>query len=107
MADYTVLTDANFDTQTAKGKWIIDLWAAWCGPCRVLGPRIEQLATEYKGKIHVGKLDVDANQKIPEKFEVMSIPTILFIKDGVVIGKEIGAHSEENLKGFIKKYLGV
>jgi|SRR3989344_3217459 len=107
MADYTVLTDANFAEKTAKGKWLVDMWAAWCGPCKMVGPIIEKLAAEYKGKINVGKMDVDSNQEMPGNFEVMSIPTLLFIKDGVLIAKEIGAKPEESLKADIKKHLGV
>ncbi len=107
MGDYTVLTDTNFEEKTKSGKWLVDMWAAWCGPCKVVGPTVEKLAAEYKGKIHVGKMDVDANQNTPGKFEVMSIPTLLYIVDGKVVGKEIGAKLEESIKADIKKHLGV
>ena len=102
------LTDANFDEKTKIGNWIVDFGADWCGPCRVIEPKIEQLATDYKGKVDVGKMNVNENQKIAEKFKIMSIPTILFIKDGVVVGIKIGGqYSLEDLKGFIKEFFGV
>ena len=107
MGDYEVLTDANFAEKTKHGKWLVDMWAEWCGPCKVVGPVIEKLAAEYKGKIHVGKMDIDANQETPGKFEVMSIPTLLYLKDGVLIKGEIGAKPEESIKADIKKHLGV
>jgi len=75
------ITDANFEALANEGKpLVIDFWAEWCGPCRMVGPIIEELASEYDGKVTVGKLDVDNNDDVVSKFGIRNIPTILFIK---------------------------
>ncbi len=86
-------TDNNFETEALKSDVpvIIDFWAAWCGPCRMIAPIIEQLTDEYQGKVKVGKLDVDENQQTAIKFGVRSIPTVLFLKNGQVKDTIIGA----------------
>ncbi|HRH59856.1 MAG TPA: thioredoxin [Chitinophagaceae bacterium] len=86
-------TDANFDTEVIKSDklTVVDFWAEWCGPCRAIGPIIEQLATDYNGKIKVGKLNVDHNPNVSINYGITSIPAILFIKDGRVVDKQIGA----------------
>ena len=86
-------TDGNFDAEALKSDVpvIVDFWAAWCGPCRMIAPIIEDLAGEYEGKIKVGKLDVDENQQTAIKYGVRSIPTVLFFKDGKVAETIIGA----------------
>ena len=84
---------------------VIDFWAEWCGPCRMIGPVIEELAAEYEGRVVVGKCDVDDNDAIAIKYSVRNIPTILFIKDGQVMDKQVGAVSKDVLKAKIDKLL--
>ena len=89
----TTFTDSNFDTEALKSDVpvVVDFWAAWCGPCRMIAPIIEELADEYQGKVIVGKLDVDENQQTAIKYGVRSIPTVLFLKGGEVKDTIIGA----------------
>ena len=86
-------TDANFDSEVIKSDVpvIVDFWAAWCGPCRMIAPIVEELSGEFQGKIKVGKLDVDDNQQTAIKYGVRSIPTVLFLKGGEVKDTIIGA----------------
>lgn len=86
-------TDSNFENEALKADSlvIVDFWAAWCGPCRMIAPVIEELASEYEGKVKVGKLDVDENQQTAVKYGVRSIPTVLFLKGGQVVDTIIGA----------------
>jgi thioredoxin len=87
------LTDDNFENEVIKSDKpvLIDFWAVWCGPCKIIAPVVEELATEYEGKIKVGKLDVDENQQSSIKYGVRSIPTLLIFKDGKVKDTIIGA----------------
>ncbi len=86
-------TDSNFENEVVKSDIpvVIDFWAAWCGPCRMIAPVIEELAGEFNGKVKIGKLDVDENQQSAIKYGVRSIPTVLFIKNGQVADTVIGA----------------
>jgi len=95
------LTGANFDAEVKKGVALVDFWASWCGPCRMLGPVVEQLADEMKGSLKVGKVNVDEQPELSEKFEVASIPTILLFKDGKVIANRVGAANKDALKEWI------
>ena len=86
-------TDANFQTTVMESDKlsVIDFWAEWCGPCRAIGPVIEELATEYAGKVNIGKVNVDVNPNLSMNFGITSIPAILFVKGGQVVDKQIGA----------------
>jgi thioredoxin 1 len=87
------VTDANFQAEVAgaEGLTMVDFWAVWCGPCRMVAPIVEQLADEYAGKLRVGKLDVDNNPRTAAQFNVRSIPTLLFFRDGQVVETIVGA----------------
>ncbi|MEX1191679.1 MAG: thioredoxin [Brumimicrobium sp.] len=87
------ITDANFDEVVLKSDKpvVVDFWAAWCGPCRMVGPIIDEMHSEYEGKAIIGKVDVDANPGVSAKFGVRNIPTVLFVKGGEVADKSVGA----------------
>jgi thioredoxin 1 len=85
-----VFNETEFAKETIKGNWVVDFWAPWCGPCRMVGPVIEELATEYDGKAVVGKVDVDANQEFAAKYGVRNIPTVLVFQNGEVVGRQVG-----------------
>ena len=93
------VNDAEFDAEVRQAETavIVDFWAEWCGPCRMLTPTIEQLADDYQGRAKVGKLDVDANRAVAQQFGVMSIPTIVVLKGGEVTKKFVGISQKEEL----------
>ena len=95
------LTDANFQATVLDSDklTLVDFWAEWCGPCRAIGPVIEELAKEYDGKALVGKVNVDNNPKIATDFGIMSIPALLFFKDGKLVDKQVGAVPKHILAG--------
>ena len=101
------ITDANFQSEIADngGLSMVDFWAAWCGPCRLIAPFVEQLADQYAGQLKVGKLDVDANQRTAAQFGVRSIPTVLFFKDGKVVDLVVGAVPKQALERKIQEHL--
>ena len=103
----TEVTDGTFQAEVEqhKGLVVVDFWAEWCGPCRVIAPVLEQLATEYTGKLKVTKVDVDANQQTGMRFNVRSIPTLMFFKDGRHVDTVVGAVPKAHLAGKIEQHL--
>jgi thioredoxin 1 len=101
------ITDDNFATEIEgnQGLSMIDFWAAWCGPCRMVAPIVEQLAGEYEGQVKVGKVDVDQNQRTAARFNIRSIPSILFFKDGKLVDTVVGAVPKPALEQRIKSHL--
>ena len=96
------VTDDNIEELTAKyPQMVVDCWAEWCGPCRMLGPTIEELAKELQGKVVFGKLNTDLNRVLPRQYGIMSIPTILYYKDGEVVGRTVGALPKEHIQDAI------
>lgn len=98
-------TDANFDEQIKEGVSLVDFWAPWCGPCKMIAPVLEDLAKDVEGKANIVKLDVDENQATAAKYEVMSIPTLIVFKDGEPVDKVVGFQPKENLAEVLDKHL--
>lgn len=102
-----VINKNNFEEEVLKSDKavLVDFWAPWCGPCRAVGPIVDELASEYEGKAKISKLNVDDEGEIAAKFRVMSIPTIMIFKDGEVVEKVIGARSKSELISLIDKHI--
>jgi thioredoxin 1 len=100
-------TDGNFDDSVLKSgaPVLVDFWAEWCGPCKRLGPTVDALATEYAGKVTVGKLNVDENPNVSSKFQIRGIPTILIFKGGQVVESVVGLAQKEDLKKVLDKHI--
>lgn len=94
----TDFTDQNFKEEVLESKIpvLVDFWAPWCGPCQMVGPIIQELAKEFEGKVKIGKMNVDENSQIPNQYSIMSIPTVIFFKNGQEIARKIGLESKEN-----------
>jgi len=101
------VTDASFaeDVEQSKGLVLVDFWAAWCGPCRIVAPVLEQLARERDGQVTVAKMDVDANPQTPARFRVRSIPSILFFRDGQHVDTIVGAVPKPAIDQKIQQHL--
>jgi thioredoxin 1 len=102
-----IVNESNFEQEVLQSDKpvLVDFWAEWCGPCKVLGPIVEELATEYKDSLKVAKVDVDANGNLAMQYNVMSIPTLKFFKQGKMVGELIGAAPKATLETEIKKYI--
>jgi thioredoxin 1 len=107
MSNEIILSDANFDEKVkkAKGLVLVDFYADWCMPCKMLAPAIEKLATEFAGKVTVGKLNVDANFHTASGFSVSGIPTLILFKDGSPVERLVGLQPADVLKGVLNKHL--
>ena len=106
MTEPVVLTDSNFAIEVAKYPiMLVDFWAPWCGPCRIVGPIVEQLAKEYSGKVAFGKLNVDDNQMVAGSFGIQSIPTMMIVKAGKVVDVMVGALPKAQIESKIKQHL--
>ena len=107
MSSEVTLTEANFDTEVLQSKLpvLVDFWAEWCGPCRMLSPTIDELASEFSGKAKVGKVNVDQNQMIAERYGIRSIPTLILFKNGTIVEQIVGSQTKEALKGKLTKAL--
>ncbi|MBL4700367.1 MAG: thioredoxin [Phycisphaeraceae bacterium] len=102
------ITDANFeqDVMNSEVPVLVDFWAEWCMPCRMLGPIIDEIANEFEGKAKVGKVDTDANREVSLKFEISAIPTVLLIKDGQIVQKFVGVNSKQEYVDALNNAIG-
>jgi thioredoxin 1 len=107
MGDIFEVTDDSFDAEIMNGELpaMVDFWAEWCGPCKMIGPVIEELASAYKGKIKIVKMDVDKNRKTPARFGIRNIPTLILFKGGEVVNTIVGAQSKKSLEEEMKKLI--
>lgn len=106
MGKYIELNASNFDEVTKKGVSLVDFWAPWCGPCRMVAPVIEELAADFEGKANVCKVNTDEEQELAVKYGIRSIPTILFFKDGEIVDQMIGASSKQAFKEKLDSLIG-
>ncbi|MEA3315573.1 MAG: thioredoxin [Campylobacterota bacterium] len=105
MGKYIDLTSENFEVTTKEGVCLVDFWAPWCGPCRMVSPIIEELAVDFDGKANICKVNTDEQQELSQKFGVRSIPTIVFLKDGEIVDTMVGAASKQAFADKINSFL--
>lgn len=101
------ITSENYkdEVENSEKPVLLDFWAAWCGPCRMVGPTIDKLAEEFKGRAVIGKVNVDEQQSLAEKFKVMSIPSLFVLKNGEIVEKMVGARSAKELSDLLEKHM--
>lgn len=105
MSSVKILNADSFDSQVNSGVTVIDFWAPWCGPCKMLAPVIEQISDEYSGRLQICKVNVDDNQELAARYGIMSIPSVLVFKNGEVVDKMVGSRPKSQIKEMIDKYI--
>ena len=105
MASIVQVTDDNFEAEVANSKEpvLLDFWAEWCGPCKAIAPKLEELSKSYEGKIKIAKINVDENQQTPAKFSIRGIPTLILFKGGQVVDQLVGNHPADAIEDLIKR----
>ena len=107
MSEHIVVTGANFETEVLRSQVpvLLDFWASWCGPCRMIGPFVEQLAAEYSGRLKVGKVNVDEEGDLASRHGVVSIPTLVVYKNGEIANQAVGAFPKQNIEALFKNLI--